>query len=219
MSRGSACSASGGCHTAGGPSPWGCARNAPHIRLPAPATPRRGFGGRATLGRGTAETMRRGDAVVGGGGGIFPRALVLGTMGTGGGSGDGAVCWVRWQLGAGASSPAAGPGLAVVPRLAHGHEGGKGHLPRGAEVCSQPGTVGFSHLAGDVSRADGPGGGSCRVPLAAQGTCLSFPFFGAGWHLLCPLLPGCQVGAMGCAGCCAGGTVGSQAGGQGPGDA
>lgn len=43
-------------------------------------------------------------------------------------------------------------------------------------------------------------GGSCRVPLAAQGTCLSFPFFGPGLYFLCPLQPGCQVGAVGCAG-------------------
>lgn len=62
-------------------------------------------------------------------------------------------------LGAGASSPPAGPGLAVVPSLAHWHEGGKGHLPRVAEVTrSQPGTVGFSQLAGDISGAGGAGG-------------------------------------------------------------
>lgn len=38
---------------------------------------------------------------------------------------------------------------------------------------------------------------------SAQGTCLNFPFFEAGWHQLCPLQVGCQVGVEGYAGCSA----------------
>jgi len=118
-------------------------------------------------------------------------------------------CWVWSLLGAGVSSHPAGPGLAVVPSPARWHEVGKGHLPRGAEVaCSQPGTVGFSCLAGDISGAGGAGG-LLLSPSGCSGVCLSFPF-GAGCHLLCPLRAGCQVGAVAVTRCRAlcGGMVG-----------
>lgn len=109
---------------------------------------------------GTAEKELWGDAVAEQGG--SPRlwcwvpqaqreAVVMGWCAGSGGS--------LGLLGAGASSLPAGPDLAVLLSLAHWHEGGKGHLPRGAEVAhSQPRTVGFSHLAGDVSGAGGAGG-------------------------------------------------------------
>lgn len=125
-------------------------------------------------------------------------------------------------LRAGASSPPAGPGLAVVPSLAHWHEGGKGHLPRDAEVpCSQPGTVGFSHSAGDVSGAGGTEAALAESHWLLKECASVFPSLEqAGTSSAhSTWLPGGCRGLCRGAVCCAGGTVEIQASGQGPGDA
>lgn len=97
---------------------------------------------------------------------------------------------------AGAGSPPTGHGLAVVPSLVHWHEVGRGCLPRGTEIaCSQPNIMEFSHFAEEIS-------GALRgLLLAAQGTCLNFSSFEAGWHQLCHLQVGCHVHVQGYAGC------------------
>lgn len=68
----------------------------------------------------------------------------------------------------------------------------RGCLPRGMEIAwSQPSTMEFSHLAEEIS----------GLLLAAQGTCLNFSSFEAGWHQFCHLQVGYHVRVEGYAGC------------------
>lgn len=193
MSQGGACGAGGHERAAtlhgGDPHP-GAVPEIPLQLAPAPAPPQR-EGGQLRKHHGGMQLRSRGGAP-----GLWRwmpqawrEAVGRGRCARSGGSSE-----------LGRAPPPSGPGLALVSSLAHWHEGAKGICPGVRKLhAPKPSPWGFPTWQ-ETFPGQAALGGSCRVPLAAQGTCLSFPFFGAGLYFLCPLQPGCQVGAMGCAG-------------------